>query len=149
MLNFELKKGKHLSIEDRIFIEYALDKQYTLKDIAKRIRKAPTTISKEIKRNRIINGKKRENDLSKCQNQRNCSKVKLCKNNCSTICKKCSMINCYRICPEYSTKKYLKLNRFHYVCNGCNPTTVCQNEKQHYRFKVADANYKGILKSSR
>lgn len=59
------------------------------------------------------------------------------------------MINCHRFCPEYSSKKCLKLNRFPYVCNGCIPTTVCHFERYQYRAKVAQANYKELLKSSR
>jgi IS30 family transposase len=35
------------------------------------------------------------------------------------------------------------------VCNGCEGTIVCRAEKQYYRAKVADANYQGLLKSSR
>ncbi|WP_294348895.1 helix-turn-helix domain-containing protein [uncultured Clostridium sp.] len=48
MSNINLCKGKHLRIEDRLIIEYGLDQNYSLKEIAKRLGKDPTTISKEI-----------------------------------------------------------------------------------------------------
>ncbi len=35
------------------------------------------------------------------------------------------------------------------MCNGCSRTIVCHIEKYHYRAKVADANYRELLKSSR
>ena len=54
MSNKVLCKGKYLKIEDRLIIEYLLDQNYTLKEIAKRVKKDPTTISKEIKRNRFL-----------------------------------------------------------------------------------------------
>lgn len=50
MSKLESKKDKHLTIEERAFIEYALDELYTLKEIAEVLKKDPTTISKEIKR---------------------------------------------------------------------------------------------------
>ena len=54
MSNNELCKGKHLRIEDRLIIEYGLDQNSTLKELAERVKKDPTTISKEIKRNRFL-----------------------------------------------------------------------------------------------
>lgn len=64
MSNKDLCKGKHLKIEDRLIIEYGLDKNYTLKEIAKMVKKDSNTISKEIKLNRFIKASKRkENDL--------------------------------------------------------------------------------------
>ena len=47
------KKNKHLTIEDREFIEELLTKDIKLKTIAEVIRKDPTTVSKEIKARRI------------------------------------------------------------------------------------------------
>lgn len=149
MSNLNLCKGKHLTIEDRIFIEYTLDNQYTLKEIAERLGKDPTTISKEIKRNRVFSSTKRQADLLRCEKHKDCNKKQVCKESCTKLCKKCTIVNCYRVCPEYSSKRCLKLNRFPYVCNGCNPTTVCYSERYQYRAKVAEANYKELLKSSR
>ncbi len=54
MSNKDLCKGKHL------IIEYGLDQNYTLKEIAEIIKKDPTTISKEIKRNRFLKVNKRK-----------------------------------------------------------------------------------------
>lgn len=34
MSNYELRKGKHLIIEDRLIIEWGLEENYTLKEIA-------------------------------------------------------------------------------------------------------------------
>lgn len=48
MSNKDLCKGKQLKIEYRLIIEYELDQNYKLKKIAERIKKDPTTISKEI-----------------------------------------------------------------------------------------------------
>ncbi|MCR1951636.1 IS30 family transposase [Clostridium sp. DSM 100503] len=150
MSNNNLCKGKHLRIEDRIIIEYGLDQNYPLKEIAERLKKDPTTISKEIKRNRFLKvSKKKENDIQPCQHRRSCTKTNLCNSSCGKQCKKCRFINCYRSCSEYSTKKCSKLNRYPYVCNSCSKVTTCTGEKNYYKAKVADTKYKELLVSSR
>lgn len=150
MSNKHLCKGKHLKIEDRLIIEYGLNENYTLKEIAEIIKKDPTTISKEIKRNRFLKSSNRkENDLQSCQHRKSCTNINLCNSNCGKQCKKCILINCYRTCKEYSTKKCSKLNRYPYVCNGCTTITTCTSEKNYYKAKVADTKYKEILVSSR
>ncbi|MEG0672310.1 IS30 family transposase, partial [Clostridium sp.] len=150
MSNYELCIGKHLRIEDRLIIEYGLDQNYTLKEIADRLKKDPTTISKEIRRNRFSRiNKKNENDLQSCENRRSCTKTNLCNSRCGKSCKKCAFINCYRTCSDYSIKKCSKPNRYPYVCNGCSNIATCTNEKSYYKAKVADTKYKEILTSSR
>ena len=102
MSNKDLCKGKQLKIEDRLIIEYGLDKNYTLKEIAKMVKKDSNTISKEIKLNRFIKASKRkENDLHSWQHRKNCTKTNLCNNSYDKQCKKCRFINCYRTCNEY------------------------------------------------
>lgn len=60
MSNKYLCKGKHLKIEDRLIVEYGLDQNYTLKEIAEKIKKDPTTTSKEIALNRFLKVSKRK-----------------------------------------------------------------------------------------
>ena len=48
------KKQKHLTLEDRIDIQTGISQQETFRSIAEKIGKDPSTISKEIKRNRIM-----------------------------------------------------------------------------------------------
>lgn len=50
-------KGKHLTLDNRAYIEDALNENYSLSEIAKHLRKDPRTISKEVKRNRMAFGK--------------------------------------------------------------------------------------------
>ena len=44
---------KHLTLEDRIYIENKLNEGVTFKDIARFLCKDPTTISKEVKKHRL------------------------------------------------------------------------------------------------
>jgi len=48
------KKNKHLTVDDRQEIMECLDKNMTFKDIARRVGKDPTTISKEVKKHLTV-----------------------------------------------------------------------------------------------
>ncbi len=56
-------KGKHLTQEDRHYIEDTLNENGSLTEIAKYLGKDPTMISKEVKRNRVSFGKWVTQDL--------------------------------------------------------------------------------------
>ena len=54
----EIHNQKHLTLSDRIYIEQELVQGSTFKSIALTLHKDPTTISKEVKNNRVsIKGK--------------------------------------------------------------------------------------------
>ena len=48
MSNKSLEKGKHLRMEDRLIIEYGLNENYSLKEIAERIKKDPRLFLKKL-----------------------------------------------------------------------------------------------------
>jgi IS30 family transposase len=50
MSDLKTSKGKHLTIEDRRYLMECLDKAMSFKDIARRVGKSPTTISREVKK---------------------------------------------------------------------------------------------------
>lgn len=142
-------KGKHLTQEDRHYIEDALNESYSLRDIAKRLGKDPTTISKEIRRNRVRFGKVGHTGRISCKNRTTCTRKQICSETCNQLCKKCTTQNCYRICSEYAPKTCTKLVRFPHVCNGCTRKVGCKTQKYRYRAKVSHANYIENLKTSR
>ena len=45
-----MTKNKHMTLDDRIEIQECLNKEMTFKDIAKRIGKNQTSVSREVKR---------------------------------------------------------------------------------------------------
>ena len=55
------KKNKHMTLDDRIEIQECLSKGMTFKDIARRIQKDATTVSKEVK----LHGKTYSNSFTK------------------------------------------------------------------------------------
>jgi IS30 family transposase len=67
------KKGIHFNLADRMFIENALFEHMPLTEIARRLGKDPTTVSKEIKRNRIENRSRVGKDYVLCQHYKGLS----------------------------------------------------------------------------
>jgi len=144
-----ISKGKHLTLDQRIFIERALDENYTLQEMAKRLGKDPTTLSKEIRRNRSESRQKHLGGISTCDNRANCEMMHICNTSCKKLCKRCKIMNCYRICPQYTLKKCSTLSRFPYACNGCEKAVGCRVQKYFYRAKVANECYETLRKTSR
>ena len=60
------KKQKHLTLEDRIDIQTGISQQETFRSIAEKMGKDPSTISKEIKRNRIMHPTSVKSDCTDC-----------------------------------------------------------------------------------
>lgn len=140
-------KGCHLTILERIFIEDSLTQNMSLLEVARRLSKDPTTISKEVKRNRSIRGSRNANVT--CHFRSGCRKRGLCKENCTMTCYKCRYVNCYRVCPDYTPKICPRLKRYPYVCNGCMKSNGCMLVKYDYSARTADARYLDTLSKAR
>ena len=72
---------KHLTLEDRVFIENSLNQRRSFKDIAKYLCKDPTTISKEVKLRRASDWYHKGsfyNAKNFCVRRYNCRKVNVC-----------------------------------------------------------------------
>lgn len=141
-------KGKHITIDDRIFIEDALKYRLSLRDIANKLEKDPTTISKEIKRNRILkpSGFRFKGG---CTNWDHCKKKHLCSDGCKQLCKLCSKQQCMVICSDFKTKTCATVLKFPHVCNGCESKRHCTVDRYRYSAKQADAAYRENLETSR
>lgn len=141
-------KGTHLTVEDRNYIEDALSLRYPLRVIAEHLGKDPTTISKEIKRNRVFKISKNM-FAGGCANRKNCQIKHLCSETCNKLCKYCKSKNCYRICSEFKEMSCTLVNSYPHVCNGCTSKVNCRLSKYTYRAKVAEVTYKDTLSVSR
>jgi len=142
----ENRKGKHLTLADRMTIEHGLSLNWALIDIAKKLEKDPTTISKEIKKNR-----QQQSSRGKplCKHKEECSVQNLCRPMCRNFCCRCSQINCIRHCADYSPKACAKMKKRSFVCNSCKSVSSCSFERFRYSAKVAEANYRENLIASR
>lgn len=145
---------KHLTIEDRIYIQNELDKGTSFKDIARFLCKDPTTISKEVKARRasdwfhkgtFLNAKNFCTKRFRCKKMNACNKILLCGVKCA------SCPTCNQTCPDFQKECCSKLDRAPYVCNGCskkiNHCTIAH--KYTYNARFADRKYRECLKDSR
>ena len=144
---------KHLTIEDRIYIQNELDKGTSFKDIARFLCKDPTTISKEVKARRssdwfhkgtFLNAKNFCTKRFRCKKTNACNKILLCGVKCA------SCPTCNQTCPDFQ-ERCSKLDRAPYVCNGCskkiNHCTIAH--KYTYNARFAEQKYRECLKDSR
>ena len=146
---------KHLTLDDRIFIETSLAKGETFKNIAKFLCKDPTTISKEVKLHKVAQPHNRYNEgKNKCELRFNCHKKHIC-NLYAPICKKkcASCALCNSKCGDFVPQSHAcpKLSKAPFVCNGCPQSAGngCRLDKSFYRANIANRQYRTVLTEAR
>lgn len=143
---------KHLTLDQRIVIEKALDNNKSFAKIAKKIGKHPSTVAKEV---RLHTKSLERPDASyssfPCSLRSECRRINLCDKNCGTSCKICRKpgIKCIKICPDYKIRECEKLKRPPYVCNGCRKRSNCLMQRKVYSSKYADDEYRHTLSDCR
>ena len=145
---------KHLTLEDRIYIENELNKGTSFKNIAKFLCKDPTTISKEARAHRLsdwyhkgtfYNAKNFCIHRYHCKKTNSCGKIILCGVKCV------SFPTCNQTCKDFVKERCSRLDKAPYVCNGC-PKAIHHCSIAHkYRYDAvfADRKYRECLSSSR
>ena len=145
---------KHLTLEDRIYIENELNKGTSFKDIAKFLCKDPTTISKEVKAHRLSDWYHKGtfyNAKNFCIHRYHCKKTNACEKIilCGVKCASCP--TCNQTCKDFEKERCSRLEKAPYVCNGCpvkiNHCTIAH--KYTYNARFADRKYREKLSDSR
>lgn len=146
--------GKHLTEEERAFIAQALQAGVTFKEIGNSLSKDPTTISKEVKTNRVQKSAPAFNNRGPnlCLYRRDCQEAYICPPNdcdgrCRYGCKNCEY--CNQLCPKFVKEICPVLKKAPYVCNGCKKKTSCRLEKYYYKAVTAQRKYEERLRISR
>ena len=129
----EHKPNKHLTYEERNFIEIGLNKGRNFTEISKDIRKDRTTISKEVQKHRF---KKMPGGFNNSKN--------LCKNRFE-----CRKFDCTNKKECYEEEMCYELTGAPYVCNGCERKNNCRKIKYYYYAKLANDEYSEKLKETR
>ena len=144
----------HLTLEDRLYIEDALDRNLSFREISKYLCKDPTTISKEVFNNRITDTYHKgsfNNPNNFCIHRFNCKKMNACNKIiiCDSYCRSC--FKCNSVCSRFERESCKKIQKAPFVCNGCDkPRHRCSIQtKYSYNAKAADRMYRERLKSSR
>ena len=145
---------KHLSLQDRLYIENSLNDGVSFKDIAKFLCKDPSTISKEVRAHRSSDWYHKGSFLNAknfCVHRYHCKKVNVCRKilDCGIKCASCP--TCNQTCPDFEKERCLRLDKAPYVCNGCDKKlSQCPvAHKYRYDARFADRKYREMLSESR
>lgn len=125
--------NKHLTYEEREYIEVGLGQGKNFAEIGKDINKHRTTIMREVQNRRF------KKIPSKFNNSEN-----LCKHR-----QECRMFKCTPQNECYEEAICERLMRVPYVCNGCPNKTTCRKIKYYYYAKFANDEYEEKLRNSR
>ena len=136
---------KHLTLADRAAIEHGISNGENFTQIALRINKDSSTISKEIRRHLICvphfqNEAQRKR--SECQHYQNCEKQHICGNqSCHSLCWKCRPKRCSMYCSDFTSRICTRLQKPPYVCNNCTQIRSCSHDFYFYRANYANDVY--------
>lgn len=145
---------KHLTLEDRIFIENSLNEGRSFKEISRYLCKDPSTISREVKNHRLSDWYHKGtfyNARNFCIHRYHCKKTNACQKIliCGIKCASCP--TCNQTCKDYVMEKCSRLDRAPHVCNGCekkiNRCTIAR--KYRYDALFADRKYRDQLVGAR
>lgn len=106
-----MSKNKHLTDEERLHIERLLKDRVSLKQIAAKLGKSTSTISREIRAHAVISDKSAVHRIpNRCTRRYDCDKRYLCedKPDCTRIC--CSCRLCNNLCPDFEEAVCIKLS---------------------------------------
>jgi IS30 family transposase len=146
----DMSNHRHLTLDERRSIERMLAGDNSLSEIARRLGRSKSTISRELLRN---SGVKRTGafgaPFNNCLNRHGCVRYRLCKKeDCKRqCCKGCKF--CFGLCPDFGMQTCISLSEPPYVCNGCNLRHKCTLEKFVYVATEAHRTYAKTLTASR
>jgi len=143
-----MNENKHLTLDERNFIEQELAKNTNFKEIARYLGKDPTTISKEIRKHRIRKeGQAIHVNFNHCAKKFNCHRHNLCNPRCTKECRHCN--HCNEVCSDFVDGTCFRLTRAPYVCNGCTEKYGCKLTKYYYKALPSFNKYKTLLSEAR
>lgn len=130
-----------MDLTDRIAIETGICRGESFKQIARRIRRHPSTVAHEVKENRTRIGATYCAGKD-CRHAKPCAVKQLCGAEpyaCGRFCKYCKGVDCRTLCDRYESAACHKPEKAPYVCNTCPRKRLCVKEKYFYSAKYAEA----------
>ena len=131
--------SNHLTRSDRALIEKYLAQGYNLSEIAAKLSRHVSTISREIKNNRKF--------LYYDSSRDHCIKFDTCRKHhvmtegechyCHDFCKQCFRYDCSEHCSEFISSKCPKLSKPPFVCINCPEKNGCKKNHAYYSSNIA------------
>ena len=144
-------KGKHLDRYDREVIEDGIRDGLTAREIAKRLKVSPTTVTREVLANRTVKPPNRKNMSAskRCARHADCQRHRdvcaVCRSDKRTpTCRRCRTVRCFERCDEFELRMCEKTQRWPYVCTCyMYDRDGCAFPKCRYTASEADAASRG------
>ena len=135
------EKYRQLTLYDRRKIEEGLNVGESFRSIASAIGKSPSTVSREVRQNRMRKGTRRKTRY-KCRWAQDCDVRGLCER-CSQpayFCYECPTRDCKELCSKFQEHIACeRTTRAPWVCNACRHKGICSRETRHiYIASAAD-----------
>lgn len=145
-----MAKNTHLTLEDRIIIEVSLKNGESFAEIGRKLKKDPSTISKEVRNHiKIVRNK----SYNPCANRASCFKIATVCKSCSAqfryLCKRCVEYRCYELCTDFVELTCQRLKKPPYICDNCIRRMRCKLERHLYSAKNAQDEYEAMRSESR
>ena len=148
----------YTTFEERLEIENGLRENISFGEIAKRLNKNRTTISREVRKYALPEKSGYgSTSFNACANRSNCTKTHICTSHCrresTKYCKHCSY--CNDVCPSFNEQICIARLKPPYVCNGCEERNRCTLLKtvynavkaQHMADEIISESRRGVLSS--
>lgn len=144
--------SKFFTYEERLSLQKYLKESLSFKEIARRLDKNPTTISREVQKHlsEVATGYPGF-PFNACRHRLSCRKKGICGKECtrtsSAYCKLCQKCNdsCSDFIEEICTARF----RVPYVCNGCEQISKCTLMKNLYDAEHAHVKAQETISESR
>ena len=141
MATYNIGNRKHLTLADRLAIEHGIQIGENFSQIARKLNKDSSTISKEIQRH-IIHVPHYQDDLQKKRSEyqffHSCDKeMYVATFSCRSLCFKCRSKRCAMYCRAFTPVLCDRLKKPPYVCNNCNQIRTCSHDFYFYRAHYA------------
>ena len=145
--------SNHLTLSDRIVIERGINNELTFATIARILDRSPSSISREVKRYRVVIQSNHSFNGNDCTKRASCLRNRICDDapvhGCTkSRCKSCPDILCTTICPQYESPNCSKLDKPPYVCIGCDDQKKCKKNHAYYAANRADTAHKRNIRDS-
>lgn len=145
----KLKRSRaRLDFDQRELIEQYLNESRSFAGIARDLGVSPSTIQREVRRNRRnegISGSRRNADRTNCEHARTCKLKALCvraqHGECfeSKYCKRCTKEHCHNHCDSYEVRICPTIENAPFVCNACKRYYRCTLERFKYSARTAQS----------
>jgi len=142
----------YITFEERLEVESGLRDQLSFGEIAKRLGKDRSTISREIRKYAQIEKIGGSGTLyNACSKRSGCVKTHVCTGPCRKpsfkYCRQCGC--CNDSCPDFEELVCIARQKPPYVCNGCDERNRCTLEKTLYSAKKAQLQAERTISQSR